>query len=59
MCSVNLEEHFARHRRIAICNDNPTLDQFQPQEVALNVVKSDLIGDLRGNTQGVQTVVLN
>ena len=47
-----LEEHFSRHRRIAGCNDNPTLDQFKQQEVALNLIKSDLIGDLRGNTRG-------
>ena len=38
-----LEEHFARQRRIAGCDENPTLAQFQRQELALNVVKSDLI----------------
>ena len=47
-----LEEHFARHRRSAGCNDNPTLVQFGQQEVALNLIKSDLISDLRGNTRG-------
>ena len=47
-----LEEHFSRHRRIAGCNDNPTLEQFMQQEVSLNLIKSDLIGDLRGNTHG-------
>ena len=38
-----LEEHFARQRRIAGCYENPKLAQFQRQELALNVVKSDLI----------------
>jgi len=47
-----VEEHFARHRRAGGCNENPTLAQFQQQEVALGVIKSDLISDLRGNTQG-------
>lgn len=50
-----LEEHFSRHRRIAGCNDNPTLAQFQQQETALNVIDGELISDLRGNTQGRQT----
>ena len=47
-----LEEHFSRHRRIAGCSDNPTLQQFKQQEVSLNLIKSELIGDLRGNTRG-------
>ena len=47
-----LEEHFARHRRSAGCNDNPTLAQFGQQEVALNIIKSELISDLRDNTRG-------
>ena len=47
-----LEEHFARQRRSGGCNENPNLVQFGQQEVVLNVVKSDLISDLRGNTQG-------
>ena len=38
-----LEEHFARQRRIAGCDENPMLAQFQRQELALNVVKSYLI----------------
>ena len=47
-----LEEHFGRHRRSAGNSDNPNLDQFERQEVTLNVVGSELIGDLRGNTRG-------
>lgn len=50
-----LEEHFSRHRRIAGCNDNPTLAQFQKQEVSLHAMSSNLIADLRGNTRGRQT----
>ena len=45
-----LEEHVARHRRSAGCNDNPTLVQFGQQEVTLNLIKLDLISDLRGIT---------
>ena len=51
-CQDPLEEHFARHRRSAGCNENTNYDVFQRQEVAFNLVKSELIGDLRGNTQG-------
>ena len=47
-----LEEHFARHRRSGGSSDNMNLDVFGQQEVALNIIKSDLINDLRGNTQG-------
>jgi len=50
-----LEEHFSRHRRIEGCNDNPSLETFEQQEVALHVMSSDLISDLRGNTRGRQT----
>ena len=47
-----LEEHFARHRRSGGCSENPFYFKFQEQEVTLNVVKSDLIGNLKGNTRG-------
>lgn len=47
-----LEEHFARHRRSGGCNENPTLDQLKRQEVSLNLIRSELISDLRGNTSG-------
>ena len=36
------------------CNDNPTQAQFAQQEVALSVISSNLISDLRGNTEGWQ-----
>ena len=49
-----LEEHFARHRRMVGCNDNPTQAQFAQQEIALSVTCSNLISDLRGNTEGQQ-----
>lgn len=49
-----LEEHFSRHRRFAGCNDNPTLAQFEQQEVALHVLRGELVADLRGNTAGRQ-----
>jgi len=45
-----VEEHFARHR--SGCNENSTPAQFKQQEVALGIIKTDLISDLRGNTQG-------
>ena len=48
----SLEEHFAEHRRRGGCSDNPTLDQFQDQPLYLNVMKSGLIDNLRGNTSG-------
>ena len=47
-----LEEHFAEHRRRGGCSYNPTLDQFQDQALYLNVMKSGLIDNLRGNTSG-------
>ena len=46
-----LEEHFARHRQMGGCNDNPTQAQFAQQEVALSVISSNLISDLWGNTE--------
>ena len=45
-----LEEHFARQRRSGGTSDNPTLYQFGQQELALNVMRSELITDLKGNT---------
>lgn len=44
-----LEEHFSRQRRRGGCNENPTLQQFGDQEVSLNVMRSEMIRDLRGN----------
>ena len=48
-----LERHFAEHRRRGGCSDNKTLDQFQDQVVHLNVMKSGLVNNLRGNTSGI------
>ena len=47
-----LEEHFARQRRRGGCSENPTLYRFGQQELALNVMRSELITDLTGNTRG-------
>jgi len=47
-----VEEYFGRQRRRGGCNDNPTLAQFGQQDLALNVMNSNLITDLRGNTRG-------
>ena len=47
-----LEEHFTRQRRRAGCSENPSLYRFGQQELALNVMKSELITDLTGNTRG-------
>jgi len=47
-----IEEHFGRQRRGGGANENPTYYQFQKQEIALNVMSSELIHDLRGNTSG-------
>ena len=47
-----LEEQFSAHRRISGTNENPSLVKFAQQSIALNVIKSDLISDLRGNTKG-------
>ena len=47
-----LEEHFGRHRRSGGCSDNPTLLEFGNQELALNVMRSDLMQEIRGNTRG-------
>lgn len=49
-----LEEHFAKHRRIGGMSDNPTLNTFGFQEIKLNVMKSGLLRDLRGNSSGNQ-----
>ena len=48
----HLEEHFAEHHRRGGCSDNLTLDQFQDQAMYLNIMKSGLIDNLRGNTSG-------
>jgi len=47
-----LEEHFGRHRRSGGCNENPTLFKFGHQELRLNVMGSNLITEMRGNTRG-------
>ena len=47
-----LEEHFAKQRKKGGCNENPTVEQFAQQEVLLNVMNSDLVASLRGNTRG-------
>ena len=50
-----LEEYFARHRQMSgWCNDNLTQAQFTQQEIAMNVISSNLIIDLLGNTEGQQ-----
>ena len=46
-----LEEHFVWHRRVGGIIENLTLDFFQRQEVAANLVKCKLISILKGNTQ--------
>ena len=47
-----MEEHFGRQRRRGGCSDNPTLAEFGNQELALNVMRSDLMQDIRENTRG-------
>lgn len=47
-----LEEHFGRQRRRGGSNDNPTLAEFGQQELALNVINSEFIRDIKGNTRG-------
>lgn len=47
-----LEEHFGRQRRRGGNNENPTYQQFGRNELALNVMDSSLIADLRGSTSG-------
>ena len=47
-----LEEHFSVQRRHVGSSDNPTLEQFQDQELVINVMKSGLVTDLKGNTSG-------
>ena len=51
-----LEEYFGRQRRSGGANENPTLNQFQQQHLALTVMRSELINDLSGNTQGTDRV---
>jgi len=53
-----LEEHFAKQRRKGGCNDNPTLEQFGRQELVLNVMNSNLITELRGNSNRNQDLNL-
>ena len=47
-----LEQHFGKHRRNDRCSDNPQLDVFMQQEVALGLLNSDLVSNFTGNTQG-------
>ena len=47
-----VEEHFGRQRRQGGFNENPNLAEFGRQEIAINVMKSELIRDIKGNTRG-------
>ena len=47
-----LEEYFSLQRRKGGCNDNPTLDAMERQFIAINVMKSNLVSELTGNTRG-------
>lgn len=47
-----LEEHFGRQRRRGGSSDNPTLAEYGQQELALNVMRSELMQDIRGNARG-------
>ena len=47
-----LEQHFGKHRQSGGCSDNPQLDVFMQQEVALGLLNSDLLSSFTGNTQG-------
>ena len=47
-----VEEHFGRQRRRGGLNDNPNLVEFGRQEIALNVMRSELMQDIKGNTRG-------
>ena len=42
----------AKQRKKGGCNENPTAEQFAQQEVLVNVMNSDLVTSLRGNTKG-------
>ena len=46
----SLEQHFEKHRRSDGCSDNPQLDVFMQQEVALGLLNSDMISKFTGNT---------
>ena len=47
-----LEERFSVQRRQGGSSDNPTLEQFQDQELVINIMKSGLITDLKSNASG-------
>ena len=47
-----LEEHFGKHRRNGGYSDNPTLETFRRQAVALGLINSDLISGMMGKTSG-------
>ncbi len=47
-----LEEHFGRQRRKGGCNDNPNLLEFGRQELAINVMKSEMLKITAGNCRG-------
>ena len=49
-----LEEHFTRQRRRGGCCENPSSHAFGNQELLLNVVQSNLIKEMKGNTRGTQ-----
>lgn len=47
-----LEEHFGRQRRRGGCNDNPNILEFGRQELSINVIRSEMLRDIKGNTRG-------
>ena len=49
-----LEKHFTRQRRRGGCCENPSSYAFVNQELLLNVVQSNLIKEMKGNTRGTQ-----
>ena len=49
-----LEEHLAKQWKKGGRNENPTVEQFTQQEVLLNMMNSDLMASLHGNTGRIQ-----
>ena len=47
-----LEEHFGKQRRKGGCNDNPNLVEFGRQELGINVMRSEMLRDIKGNVRG-------
>lgn len=50
-CQDPLEEYFVKQRMRLGCNDNPTLEQYNFNTLALNVAGNNLIR-IKGNTRG-------